>query len=252
MRCHVPTTAWSDPRILLTGGEAHHVLRVLRARVGDHVQLFDGRGRQGEAEIAALARHEVELRLLQTVAHPRPAVEIHLAQALPREQKMDLIVQKAVELELSGIVPLLTEHCVVQLTAAQRAARSERWREIAVNAGKQSGVAWLPEIAPVRDIGEFLAQPPPWDVLFVGSLAPGAIPLPAALATARQKQPRTVGVLIGPEGDFTPGELETAAAAGAVPVTLGASVLRVETAAIYLMSILRFVFHDGFAHQTGT
>jgi 16S rRNA (uracil1498-N3)-methyltransferase len=194
--------------------------------------------------------------------------ELMLVQALPREATMDFVVQKAVELGATAILPVLSARCVVRLKPDQFAEKSARWRRIVLNAGRQSHATWLLQIADVQTLEHFFqtlktdspqnfAAPTKNDVVgaakpcresfsggfdfwCVGSLAAHAQPLRAVLTAARAKVPRRVAVLIGPEGDLTPDEHRAAEAAGAVPVAFGTNVLRVDTAALFALSVLHY------------
>jgi 16S rRNA (uracil1498-N3)-methyltransferase len=244
LRCFVAPAAWQGAALIVDETEAHHLVNVLRARIGERVEVFDGAGRTGCAEVAAIAKRGAELRLLEQNFQPRPTPELILVQALPREATMDFIVQKAVELGASAIFPVLSGRCIVRLTPDQYAEKSARWQRIALNAARQSHAAWLMHIAEVQTLEtlfQTLGKPDFW---FVGSLAAHAVPLRDALAAARAKTPGRAAALIGPEGDLTPEEYCAAEAAGAVPVSFGASVLRSDTAAFYALSALRYELAD--------
>ncbi len=274
LRCYVAPAAWQGAVLTVDADETHHLVNVLRARAGEQVEVFDGAGRTGTAQLTAAGKRGAELRLLDEKFQPRSAPEIVLVQALPREATMDFVVQKAVELGAAALYPVLSERCIVRLTPTQFAEKSARWQRIALNAARQSHAAWLMHIAPVQTLENFLqglegtgSETRPagdletpgqvtrpteavgrvtsrggvekFDFWFVGSLLPHAQPLRAALAAAREKTPRRVAALIGPEGDLTPAEHRAAEEAGAAPVSFGASVLRVDTAAFYAISAMK-------------
>lgn len=245
MRCYVEPAAWRADEMVLAEDEAHHLRTVLRGRIGAHLTLFDGRGRSAEVELVAVDRHGARLRVLQQHTRPPPAVELVVLQGLPREQKMDLIVQKATELGASRILPVATDHAVVRLREDNEAAKRGRWQKIALNAAKQCGSDWIPEVAPVQDLLACLGAMPRPDLFLLCSLDPDAVPLREALAAARGAAPRTIAVLVGPEGDFSARERAAARNAGARPVSLGLSILRSETAALYVLSILNYEFAAG-------
>ena len=244
LRCFVAPEAWQGAALTVDETEAHHLVNVLRARVGERVEVFDGVGRSGVAAFVAAGQRGAELRLLEQQTQSRPVPELILVQALPREATMDLIVQKAVELGASMVYPVLSEHCIVRLKPDQFVEKSARWRRIAFNAARQSQAAWLMKIGDVQTLAGFLQNFEKPDYWFVGSLAANAQPLRAALAAAREQAPKRVAALIGPEGDLTPAEYRAVEAAGASPVTFGTSVLRVDTAALYALSALKFVFTE--------
>jgi 16S rRNA (uracil1498-N3)-methyltransferase len=234
-RFHLPPDAWQ--RALLEGDEARHLSQVLRIKPGESITVFDGLGRRATAEVLTVSRDQVSLRLGDSHSPPVPLPEITLAQAIPKGKNMDLIVQKAVELGIARIQPLVTRNTVVQ----PGDGKSEKWRRNAMEACKQCGQDSLPEIAePLpfdRWIHIFGTQP---GLRIIASLAPGALPLRETL----HQHPGTTAatLLVGPEGDFTPAEVEAAIAAGFLPVTLGSIVLRVETATLFCLSALRYEF----------
>jgi 16S rRNA (uracil1498-N3)-methyltransferase len=224
-------------RPVLGDEEAHHATHVLRLKAGDMVTVFDGRGHEAQARIAEIGKDAVRLTLLQRTSTPAIPCRITLAQAVPKKN-MDLIVQKATELGVAGIVPLISER-----TIKRPAARSQRWREIALEACKQSGNNWLPQIHPPQKTREFLVAAGNFDLKLIASLQPDARPLKQILDQSSRPEGRSynsVLVLIGPEGDFTPAELAAARSAGCLAVTLGPLVLRAETAALYALSILHY------------
>jgi 16S rRNA (uracil1498-N3)-methyltransferase len=223
---------------VLVGDEAHHALHVLRLKTGDTVNVFDGRGREAECRIAEISKDTVRLTGLQPSNYPVLPCRITLAQAIPK-RNMDLIVQKATELGVAVIVPLMAERTVVQLDKDSK--RLSRWQDIALDACKQCGNNWLPEILPPQKIPEFLTEPGQFDLKLIASLQPDAKPLKTILSdapTSLRSPTPAILILIGPEGDFTTTELSLAKNAGCMPLTLGPLVLRADTAALYTLSIL--------------
>lgn len=242
MRCFIPSEAWNPARLIALDDEAHHLIHVLRVRPGQPVEAFDGAGRTAEAEVDVIQKHRVELRVQQQHTHPRAPVELTLIQAVPREQKMDLVIQKATELGVAHIAPVLTRHSLVRLQHGAGEAKQARWDRIVVNAAKQCGSVWLPEIAPPQQIADYLASRPPLDLLIVCSLEPDARPLKDVLRAPRATPPRRIGALVGPEGDFSQEERAAIRTAGAIPVTFGDLTLRTETAALYALGALKYEF----------
>ena len=212
--------------------EAHHCRHVLRLKDGDTVNIFDGRGHEAQCAIAKITNQAVQLNVLTQTSTPALRCRITLAQAVPKKS-MDLIVQKATELGVTAIVPVLSERTIVRID--EDAAKLDRWREIALESCKQCGNNWLPVIEPPRKATEFFANAGKFDLKLIASLQPGAQPLKQILPV---QPPASVLVLIGPEGDFTPAEISEARNAGCLPLSLGPLILRAETAAIYTLSIL--------------
>ncbi len=242
-RFYIPPDAWHPDRPVLTGAEAHHARNVLRLQPGDKAVLFDGLGREVTAEITALDAREVTLRRLHESRTPPLRCRITLGQAIPKGKNMDLIVQKAVEIGAAEIAPLLSDRTIVRLDPAEAAQKQAKWQTIAIEAAKQCGQNWLPAVHPPRTLAAFFAGRPRFDLQLIGSLQSDALHLRRLLAdytAAHADRPASVLMLIGPEGDFTPAELNLARTHGCQPITLGPIILRVETAAIYCLSVLSY------------
>lgn len=263
-RCFIEPTEWKNNRLRLSAEEDHHLLNVLRVRNGDIVTVFDGRGKEAPARVLIRPRGDVERKetrgaghqkggcvLLDVIGEPRvmPAASprLTLAQSLPKAGKMDFIIEKAVELGASSVIPVITERVVARPDAQREKDRLERWRRIAVSAARQCGVNWVPEISPVAGFEDIAGRLRDYDLFLLGSLAPSARGLRQALREARLKNPAEICILIGPEGDFTPDETESAMNAGAMPVSFGPLTLRVDTAALYALSVLVYEFRGDYA-----
>src|SRR5882724_3866292 len=166
---------------ILGAEEAHHALHVLRLKAGDTVNVFDGRGHEAQALISQISNQSAELKLLtQSDVAPLPC-RITLAQAIPKKS-MDLIVQKATELGVATIIPLISDHTVVKIDEDSK--RLDRWREIALDACKQCGNNWLPEIQSPQKARDFLGALPKSDLKLIASLQPDAKPLKSILSEA--------------------------------------------------------------------
>lgn len=242
-RFHLPPAACGGSRLELEGPEAHHALQVLRIQPGECVQVLDGAGHRLRCRVESAGRRTVSLAVLEREEVAAPRFEITLMQALPKGKAAETIVEKATELGVSRIVPLISERVVVRLEADEAGLKAAKWRLVAIGAMKQCGLPWLPQIeAPVR-LQEYLARPQRFELSLVASLQPGARhprEYLAAYQAEHGRRPASVGVWIGPEGDFTPEEVQAIETAGARPITLGPNVLRADTAAIYCLSILNY------------
>lgn len=238
-RFHLPPGDWHE-NPALTGDEARHLSQVLRMKPGDSAIVFDGHGRRASAEILAVSRDRVPLKLGEILPSRAPLPAITLAQAIPKGKNMDLIVQKSVELGIATIQPLVTRYTVVQ----PGEGKSEKWRRNALEACKQCGQDTLPEIAEPLAFGHWISsQSEAPGLKLIASLAPGA----RSLRSVLRENPSTsaVTLLVGPEGDFSAEETCAALAAGFIPISLGSIVLRVETATLFGLSALRYEFDEG-------
>ena len=242
MRCLIRPEYWMQDEILLDEEESHHLLRVLRIQPGQIVETFDGAGRAGTAEFAGPRGNRAVLRARERRERSDlSGPPITLIQALPREQKMDWIIQKATELGVAAIQPILTANCVARIKEDRADSKLERWRKIALNAAKQSGTPVIPAIEPPLTLKAALADAQQRrSLLLIGALTGPTRPLRDALRAAQP--PSSIAMLVGPEGDFTPEEQMEAIEAGACPVSFGSSVLRSETAALFAICCLRYEF----------
>ena len=247
-RFYLPPASTRGDSLRLDGREAHHALHVLRLQRGDLVTVLDGVGNEFLCAVETSSRHAVTLSVsLKNFTPPLPC-SITLLQAVPRGKIIESIIQKAVELGARRIVPLLTERVVTQLDEEDAAVKREKWQQVAIEAIKQCGAAWLPKIETPVTPAQFLARKENFDLSLVGSLQKERRHPRECFQEFQAKHgrlPQNVGVWIGPEGDFTPEELDAIQATGALPISLGRLVLRVETAAIYCLSILNYELNSG-------
>lgn len=246
-RAHAPDATAEAAEIRLSAGESHHLVAVNRCGRGDPVIAFDGRGREWSTECVDPAKSGAVLRVKSSHQAQALPYAITLAQALPKGSTMDDIIRQATEVGTARIVPLLSEHTQVHLDADRAGKKLEKWRTTAIEAAKQCGNPWLPEIAPLQNLADFLAAGDTHDLKLVASLQEGAMTLKSALATFTARhghRPRQTLWLVGPEGDFSSTELTAALLAGFVPVTLGPLVLRSDTAALCALSILNHELAD--------
>jgi 16S rRNA (uracil1498-N3)-methyltransferase len=242
-RFYIPPQDWHPDALVLTGPEAHHCRNVLRLGVADRVVLFNGSGHEITAEIVSADTAEIRFRKLHDAQTPRLRCRITLGQAIPKGRNMDLIVQKAVEIGAAEIAPILSDRTVVRLDDESAASKQAKWQTVAIEAAKQCGQNWLPQVRTPQTLAQFFQDHRGFDLQLIGSLQSDAVHLKRILeqfSSEHGDRPRNVLMLVGPEGDFTPAELSLARSQGCRPITLGPIVLRVETASIYCLSILSY------------
>jgi 16S rRNA (uracil1498-N3)-methyltransferase len=238
-RIHVPGPLSADGVVELPPAAARHVARVLRLQAGDALALFDGLGTEHEARIERASTRAVQVRVgarIPGVAEPR--LQIELAQGVSRGERMDLVVQKCVELGVTAIQPLATARSVVRLDARRAQARVAHWRGVAIAACEQCGRSMVPQVRPVMSLDDWLARRDPAHYGLVldptaGQPMPGLAPPPGSLS-----------IVVGPEGGLEDRELKIAGRAGLVPVRLGPRVLRTETAAIACIAVAQALWGD--------
>jgi len=218
--------------VTLPPEESHHLARVLRVQPGQEIMLFDGQGGVAEAIIESISKSAVETRISKRWKVPPPAVQIDLIQAVPKPDRWELVLQKAVELGATNIQPVLTRHTEFK----PNTKKQERWEKIVLNAAQQCEVRWLPKLQPLKRIDDVIPAFSGYDLVLVGSLYEGTRPFREVSVEGKKK----IALLIGPEGDFSKEEVDAAIQAGAMPVSFGDRILRTETAAIFGLSVLAY------------
>jgi 16S rRNA (uracil1498-N3)-methyltransferase len=224
-------------QVSLVGDDAHHIMHVLRAKIGQKLIVVDAERQVAEMEITEFRSDTVELNCLRHMdADTEPEIEVTLIQFLPKGDKMDFVVQKAVELGASRIVPVAGMNCVVKYDAAKRQARQKKWQKIADEAAKQCGRTLQPEVMAVTNLKEVLENPEK-ALLFMCYEGVSRQTIGDFLAQAENER---IGLLIGPEGGFSPEEVELCQQHGVQTVTMGPRILRTETAALAALSIVMY------------
>ncbi|HTI68910.1 MAG TPA: RsmE family RNA methyltransferase [Candidatus Limnocylindria bacterium] len=241
-RCFVPPELVHDSFIELPEGEARHLSQVLRLVVGDQVMALDGVGHRYQCVVAAIEKRRARLQIQQTESVPLQSGEVHLVQALLKNKALDQVLAKAVELGVSQLTLVDTQHSVAKISRAEQGRKAEGWRETLIEAAKQSGNPWLPRLQGPVSLREWLDGQPEAELKLVASLCPNSVHLrriTEAFTASQRRLPQTAVIVIGPEGDFSPSELDQLEAAGFRPITLGHTVLRAETAATVAAAVLR-------------
>jgi 16S rRNA (uracil1498-N3)-methyltransferase len=237
---HFVTSAQiAQPQLSLGRTDAHHLQSVLRVKKGTEVELFDGKGHVVHCRITHCERNGLTLEHAgPTVEIPAPPCCLTLCACVSKGKRMDWTLEKAVELGVGRIIPILSDRSVVQLESpAEADEKRNRWLRIAIEAARQCGTAWIPELTTPLPFDQALPRIAAIRPLLVAALTPEALPMREALAPFTSP-PREAAWVVGPEGDFTTDELEALRRAGGTIVSLGANVLRTETAAIYGLSVL--------------
>lgn len=229
-----------EDRIYIEGQDVNHIKNVLRMKTGEQLKISDGNNKRYLCEIETMTAQEVCVRIIeeQQVNTELPS-KIYLFQGLPKGDKMELIVQKAVELGVYEVIPVATKRAVVKLDEKKAAKKVERWNGIAESGAKQSGRNVIPSVTKVMSYKEALAYAKELDVILIPyELAEG-------MADTKQviegiKKGASIGVFIGPEGGFETAEVEQAIESGGKAITLGRRILRTETAGLTTLSILMY------------
>lgn len=228
-------------RVIITGNDVNHIVNVLRIGPGEEIAVSNGvDGKEYRCEVGSFDRERVEcvLRFIKEDGVELPG-KLRLFQALPKADKMELIIQKAVELGVHEIIPVAAGRCVVKLDAKKEAAKLARWNAIAEAAAKQSRRAIVPKVGAVMRFADAVKEAAKADVKMI------PYELAADMACTREligsiRAGAEVSVMIGPEGGFEEEEIAQAKAAGIVPITLGRRILRTETAGFTVLAWLMY------------
>ncbi len=222
--------------------DARHISKVLRMQPGDKLQIVSDDGVTAIAEIVSVQADSVVVKCLEKLAESHePSVKITLAQGLAKGEKMDFIIQKAVEMGVSSIVPVAMEHSVVRLEGAKADKKVERWQKIAEAAAKQSKRDIIPQVQPVQTMQQMLANNDLQHKI-IAYECEDRLGLKTALQSCHNLQ--ELLLIIGPEGGISEFELDLARKNGAVPVSLGKRILRAETAGVVALSAILYETGD--------
>lgn len=234
-RQQVSTEAIQQETLVLEGEQAHHLLHVLRATEGTEVGAFDGAGHTRLYHVVERTATSLILEAKQPIfdATQQP-IETVLFACIPKGDRMEWLLEKATELGVTTIVPVMSARTVVRLDKRQAEAKQARWQRIVEAASRQCGAVFVPKVTLPQPFSATLERMKACTTLIVAALIPEAKPLKPVLDTLNPNVKGQVwGWWCGPEGDFTKDEMQTILDAGAIPVTLGPLILRAETAAIY-------------------
>jgi len=237
-RFYVPPQSIRDNKIFIDGPEAHHIIDVMRLGPGDEVVVFDGTGNEYDGVIEEASRSSA-IVLIRSTRPPDPAdkVRISLIQAIPKGDKIDYISEKATELGAHEIIPVITDRTIIRWDESKRRHHTDRLRKIVEAASKQCGRSDIPSLLPVTNFTEAVDAVSKYDIKLIAALSRDAISIKDVLKNFKGKN---LVVAIGPEGDFTPREIEHALQCGFKLISLGRRVLRADTAGLNVMSILGY------------
>jgi 16S rRNA (uracil1498-N3)-methyltransferase len=225
-----------EKAVLLGEEETRHLRDVLRLKTGDEVRIFDGEGREYSGVVAKISKKDTSLNIIAEVppASPESDLELTLAVALLKGEKFDLVIQKAVELGVTALIPLLTRRCDVKIKDGSK--RHERWERIALEACKQSGRARLMKIGEIMEFNEFIVTSDSNSGILFSERGGEDF--------SQVKPGKKITAVIGPEGGWEDSEIDAARAEGFIITTLGGRIMRAETAAISIAAILQHRFGD--------
>jgi len=242
-RFYVTSQGITGDKITITDkSQVHHIHNVVRLKAKEEVVVFDDRSNEYKTEIVKSSSQSIILKIKERKKNTiRKKAFITIACAIPKKSKIDDIIDKLTQLGVDRIIPLETERVIVNLDEKKKGARLERWKKIAQSASLQSQRNNLPIIDPVRNLKEVLSCAQGFDLKLIPTLLGERESLKNIITKSKYKN---ILVLIGPEGDFTQEEVALAKQAGSIPVSLGDLVLRVETAAIAVVSFIRFYADD--------
>ena len=244
-RFYCPQSNLQNPQVVITDPkELHHLRNVLRLKRGDTLTIFNNQGEEATGHIAAIQPAKVTVTVESVRKESADLPVIILACALPKKSKFESIIEKATELGADEIIPLKTKRTQIELKGERLERKIARYQDVAVNAAKQSRRLRVPVIHPVADFTSALKFFPGETTVFIPSLSEGGERKNILEAFKAVPSPSRVAFLIGPEGDFTPQEYDFARARGCIGVSLGKTVLKVETAALAAVACAQLWFRQ--------
>ena len=233
-----------DKYVTITGGDVNHIKNVLRMKVNEELLISNGQDKDYYCKIEAISDDEIKALILdEEFEGTELPTELYLFQGLPKSDKMELIIQKAVELGVKEIIPVATKRCVVKLDDKKEASKIKRWQAISESAAKQSRRTIIPEISSVMSFKEAINRAKEFEL--------GIIPYENFKDMKETKEVLSkvqkgikIGIFIGPEGGFEESEVQYALDNGIYPISLGKRILRTETAGLAIVSVLMFQLED--------
>lgn len=241
-RFFVPKDSVKGSTISVSGEEAHHIADVMRLAPGDRVVTFDGTGKEYSGVIRSVGKKELLIEITDTRSSAAPAgPRVTLIQSITKKEKIEYIIEKATELGVDSIVPVFTERTVPEWNTEKRSLHLSRWRKLATEASKQCGRIDIPGLCDIADFTDVARDEKLAGLKLIAALQNGSVALKKALSGSKDDR---IYIAIGPEGDFTPAEIKTAVDSGFKLVSLGARVLKSDTAGLFALSAIGYEYSE--------
>jgi len=247
-RCYIQQNNWQGTYAFPSKEELHHIIHVMRLKIGEAVEIFDGEGHESRAIVVnANGEHDspICLKIVSDVITAEQSVKLTLFQSIPKGKRIDTLIEKCTELGIDEIVPMITERVVVKISDSKSEQHKiSRWQSIALSAAKQCGRADIPTITEVVSLLKVFDKFEKPTLILIASLEDTAVRLQEVVQKIKSEGQSIdcIGIFIGPEGDFTEKEHNFLVDQGGIPVSFGKLIMRVETASIYATSILAYEF----------
>lgn len=241
-RFFIESEQFDKEKPVISGSDVNHISKVLRLRPGDLIEILDGNGRAAVASIDTINKKDISLKFIEEFTPKgEPLLKVTLVQGLSKGEKMDLIVQKATELGVSKVIPMICHRSVVRLEGNKSESRQERWQRVAMEAAKQCRRAKIPKVSLPQSMAGVLEGIPEGTMAIMPWEGENKNTLEHVLSGNKTDN---LYIFIGPEGGFEPFEVEQAVSKGISTVTLGSRILRTETAGLVCMSVVMFRWGD--------
>ncbi len=236
-RFYIDSVEQNSKKAFISADEAKHAHKVLRLKKADQVIAFDGKGNQYKGVLESINSQTAIIEIQESEHVEKQEPKIILAAAMPKQSKFDDIVDKATQLGVDLLIPLITQRTIVKIDLLKQKDKIARWQRIAVEAAKQCGCLYVPQVAPIHTFEQIANNTDKYELTIIAALDDNVVLIRDVL---KKHKPKDILVFIGPEGDFTKREIGFARKLGAIAVSLGKNVLRCETASTMVLSILNY------------
>ena len=241
-RFFVKNNQINNDKITIIDEDVKHIKNVLRKQIGDKIEVCNqDTGNSYKCEIEIIAENEIETKIIEEQKNIREKIKVDIYQGLPKSDKMELIIQKSVELGANSIIPVNMKRCVVKLEGKDEIKKNERWQKIAESAAKQCGRGFIPEVKHLINVKEICNWINEYDVIIVAYENERTKSIKQAIKGVNIN---TMGIFVGPEGGFEESDIKLLKESGAKIVTLGDRILRTETVALNVLSIIMYEFEQ--------